>query len=114
MLLPTDFKDTVASTFYDKTITILNRTSSKDTEGGIVRGSTTTKGTFTGNVRFNALGELQSEIGLVESIDIAITCLPTVDVAVDDLLQYAGKRYVATDVLPYDSHKLIVGRVWQQ
>lgn len=113
MFLPADFKGVIADTFYDKTITKLAKSITTDSEGGKKKTGTTAAGTFKGNVRFTALGQLQSEIGLVEQIDIAITCDPATSMAVDDLFQYLGKKYVAVDVLPYDSHALIVGRKWQ-
>jgi len=113
MLFPTDAKTKIAEAFYDKMVEVLAKTETTDSEGGVVKSGTTTKSTFTGNVRFTALGEVQVELGLVERIDIAITCDPATEVIVDDLLQYAGNKYVATEVLPFDSHLLIVGRKWQ-
>ena len=114
MLFPEDAKDAISSVFYDKSISVLSDTTEIDDEGGIVRTSSQTTSTFKGNVRFNALGELQNEIGLTHNIDIAITCPTDTAVAVNDLLQYAGIKYVATDVVPYDSHKLITGERWEK
>lgn len=111
MLLPPQFKQAISSTFYDKTITKLVTTET-NTDGWIE--TNTTEGTtFQGNVRFSNLGELQSELGLVETIDIAITCDPTEAVAVHDRLQYGGQEYEAISVLPFDSHMLITGKKWQ-
>ena len=122
MLFPENAKHTISSVFYDKLIYILTEETEIDEEGGIVRGnfesdeseSTTPSDSFYGNVRFNALGELKDEIGLVKNIDIAITCPTETLVEVNDLLQYKGIKYVATDVIPYDSHKLITGEKWQE
>ena len=113
MLFPDSAKDAIAKAFYDKDIAILDDTETIDAEGGIVRNETTVKSTFKGNVRFNALGELQTELGLTQNIDIAISCSTDTAVEVGDLLQYAGVKYVATDVLPRDSHRYIMGEKWR-
>lgn len=114
MLFPDSAKNAISSVFYDKQVFVLSGTSEIDEEGGLVRESTTPSNSFYGNVRFNALGELQDEIGLVKNIDIAISCPTDTAVEVDDLLQYEGIKYIATDVLPYDSHKLITGQKWEK
>lgn len=113
MLFPDSVKQAISKAFYDKEVTILERTETIDDEGGVVKGGTTVKSTFTGNVRFTELGALQTdELGLVSQIDIAITCATGTAVAVDDLLQYQGIKYVAKSVIPSDSHLLIVGERW--
>lgn len=112
MLFPDSAKQAISETFYDKEVVILEKTETIDDEGGIVKGGTTVKNTFTGNVRFTQLGELQTELGLVSQIDIAITCPTDTAVVVDDLLQHKGVKYVAKSVIPSDSHLLIVGERW--
>ncbi|MBR2587008.1 hypothetical protein IKE71_01380 [Candidatus Saccharibacteria bacterium] len=112
MLFPANAKARIAKTFYDKTVKVYAKTETVDREGGIVNG-TTVKGTFKGNVRFNSLGELQSELGLTRNIDIAISCPTDTKVEVDDLLEYKGIKYVVTDALPRDSHKFIMGEKWR-
>lgn len=113
MLFPNKAKKAIADAFYDKVVEVLGTEETLDDEGGVVRSGGTVKSTFKANVRYNTLGELQEELGLVENIDVAITCATDTAVALNDLLQYQGKKYVATDVLPYDSHLLIVGKKWQ-
>lgn len=118
MLFPDSAKNAISSVFYDKHVFVLSDTTELDEEGGVVRNDdesgTTPDSSFYGNVRFNALGELQDEIGLVKNIDIAISCPTDTAVEVNDLLQYEGIKYIATDVLPYDSHKLITGQKWEK
>ncbi len=114
MQFPDKAKKVIADTFYDKEVAVLEKTETLDAEGGVVKNSTTIKSTFKGNVRFIALGEEQNELGLVENIDIQITCPTDTAVEVDDLLQYAGVKYVAVSVLPSDSHKTIWGQKWQR
>ena len=112
MWFPNSAKKQIAKAFYDKTIAVLAKVETIDEEGGIVN-TTTTKGTFQGNVRFNALGELQTELGLTHNIDIAISCPADTDVEVDNLLEYAGVKYIVTDAMPRDSHKYIMGEKWR-
>lgn len=114
MLFPDKAKTAIANAFYDKEVAILSKSETLDDEGGVVKSAETVKSTFKGNVRFTVLGEEQSEIGLVENIDIQITCPTGTDVKVDDLLEYQGVKYVAVDVLPFDSHKTIMGRKWEK
>lgn len=113
MLFPDSAKAAIANSFYDKTVEVMASEEAIDSEGGLVKSSLTTKSTFQGNVRFNALGVVQEELGLVEDIDVAITCDTSIKVVVDDLLRYGGRVYSVTDVLPYDSHLMIVGKKWQ-
>ena len=112
MLFPDEAKQIIAQSFYDKTVEVLTSQDTIDAEGGVVKNSLTVKCTLQGNVRFANLGEIQTELGLVESIDICVTCGANENVAVNDLLRYGGKLYVATSVIPSDSHLTIVGRVW--
>jgi len=128
MLFPESAKNAISSVFYDKLILVLSNLETIDSEGGVVRtiatiesesdesggDDPTIKSTFYGNVRFVALGELENEIGLTHNIDIAISCPTETAVEVNDLLQYKGIVYVATDVLPYDSHKMITGQRWEK
>lgn len=112
MLFPDSAKNAIANAFYDKTISILSSTETIDAEGGVVHSEPSVASTFKGNARFNALGELQEEIGLVGNIDIAITCPTDTNLSVNDFFEYDSIKYVATDVVPYDSHKLITGKKW--
>lgn len=114
MLFPDKAKKAISDAFYDKEVAILDKTEELDDEGGVVKSGETVKSTFKGNVRFIVSGEEQSEIGLVENIDIQITCATDVEVKVDDILLYQAVKYVAVDVLPFDSHKTIMGRKWEK
>lgn len=113
MLFPNNAKALISKTFYDKEVSVLAKTDSFDSEGGLSRTIASTGSTFLGNVRYVNHGEVQAEKGLVENIDVQITCPTDTAVAVDDILQYESVKYVAVEVLQYDSHKLILGRKWQ-
>lgn len=114
MLWPDEAKNAIADSFYDKTIEVLNSETQRDEEGGIIRNTQSIKTSFEGNVRFNNLGEIQAELGLVDSIDICITCNANAEIAVNDLFRYNNRLYVATDVIPTDSHLTITGKCQSQ
>lgn len=111
MLLPADFASTVADTFYDKEVTLLDKTTT--TVDGWVEQTGTAGSTFKANVQFNNLGAVQTELGLSEQIDVVLTCATSVSLAVDGLFSYNGVTYKAAAVVPYDSHLKIVGSKWQ-
>lgn len=113
MLLPNDFQSTIAKTFYDKDITILGVDKVIEADGAISDTTTNVKGSFKGNPRLVNFKKIQKDYGLDYQIDIAVTCSPTEVVDQQDLIEYAGVKYDVTDVLPFDSHKLIVGTKWQ-
>jgi hypothetical protein len=113
MLFPDAAKKAIASAFYDKEVAILDKSVSVDAEGGAVKTGGAVKSTFTANVQFTRLEEIQTELGLTERIDVAITCPCETAVAVDDLLQYQYVIYTVKAAPPRDSHRLIVGQKWQ-
>jgi hypothetical protein len=113
MLWPDEAKNAIANVFYDKTIEIISTETQRDEEGGIIRNAQTVTGSFKGNVRFNSLGEVQTELGLVDSIDICITCDVATEIVVNDLFKYGVNVYQATSVIPSDSHLTVVGKKWQ-
>lgn len=110
MLWPDGAKNAIADAFYDKVIVVLNSETQRDAEGGVIRNTQSVKTSFKGNVRFNNLGEIQAELGLVESIDICITCNVNAEIEVNDLFRLNDRLYVATDVVPSDSHLTVIGK----
>lgn len=116
MLFPKVAQNIIADIFYDKNIYILDKTESIDDEGGVVKqedASSSIKRSFNGNVKFNELGAVQNEMGLIEKIDITITCSTSVEIELDDLIKVGEVIYQVTKVLPFDSHKLIAGVKWR-
>lgn len=111
MLLPPNFASTVADTFYDKTVTLLSKTTTN--VDGWIEQTGTISSTFKANVQFNNLGAVQTELGLSEQVDVVVTCASDVAIAVDGLFSYQNVTYKASAVIPYDSHLKIVGSKWQ-
>lgn len=113
MFIPKSMKSSIATTFYDKTVSIMGKEDIVDEEGGITSGATTVLGTFKGNVSFSNCKKIQEDYGLDYDIDISITTDYEL-LAIDSLIQYGDIIYTVTDVLPSDSHVLIVATKWQQ
>ena len=110
MLLPETAKAAIAKTFYDKVITVYARATTFDAEGGIVKGGLTEQSTFNGNVQFTNLGELQTELGLAESIDIAVSCPNEVGITLESVIGYNGVKYEVTAVIPFDLYTKVIGK----
>lgn len=111
MLLPASFTAKIADTFYDKTVSLLTKTSTST--DGWVEQTGTVSSTFKANVRFDNLGTVQTELGLTESIDVSFTCATDVNIEIDGLFEYNDVTYKVAAVVPYDSHLKIVGRKWR-
>ena len=111
MLLPTNFKSTIAQHFYDKSVSVLNKATSS-TDGWVDESATTTKSTFKANVQFNRLADVQAELGLTDQIDVSITCLPDTNVKRGDLIKYDNVTYRVTAAVPNDSHLKVAGTKW--
>jgi hypothetical protein len=106
--------DAIAAAFYDKTIEIVKRVTVKDREGGITSKGYEVISSFEGNVSFSNCKKIQEEYGLDYQFDISITSHVDTSVALNDLIQYEGIVYDVVEILPTDSHILIVAKKWRQ
>lgn len=140
MYIPKIMKTSIAKYFYDKGILVMTKTQTRDSEGGLKNGSNKVNYKFYGNVSFSNFGTIQENYGLDYKIDISITASPenfedkvylgdaelvyetdkiyikqTGDLVLglDDIISYAGKEYRVTNIIPSDSHILILGQ-WQR
>lgn len=113
MYIPSVMKKTMNKFFYDKEVFVLDTITSTDIEGGVTYDGTVTKDSFYGNVSFSNSKVIQEEYGLDYDIDISITADYTL-LKHNDLIKYDDVTYRVTDILPSDSHLLIVGVKWQQ
>lgn len=113
MLVPNDFKTKIEERFYDKTISILGQTVTTEADGAVNKSHDTVTGTFNGNCRLVNFKQVQKEYGLDHNIDIAITTSNDVSLVTGTLIEYNGVRYEVTDVLPTDTHQMIVGTKWR-
>jgi len=110
--LPTNFKSKIASTFYDKTISILGETVTTELDGAVNKTHDTVTSTFKGNCKLSNFKQVQEEYGLDHEINIIVTCGTDVTITTGILFEYNGVRYETTDVVAFDSHQMIVGEKW--
>ena len=140
MYIPKIMKTKIAHYFYDKGILVMTKTTTRDSEGGLKTGSNKVNYKFYGNVNFSNFGTIQENYGLDYKIDISITASPEnfedkvylgdaelvyetdriyikqtgeLVLGLDDIISYAGKEYRVTNIIPSDSHILILGQ-WQR
>ena len=114
MYIPQKMRNKIASAFYDKTVEVMDKIIETDAEGGVTNKGLTVVSNFKGNVSFSNCKSIQEEYGLDYEIDIAITSDITTIVFIDSIIKYNDVVYKVTDVLPSDSHILIVATKWRQ
>lgn len=114
MYIPQTMKSKIANTFYDKTVGKMTKQTVIDAEGGVTSKGLTVSSNFNGNVSFSNCKSIQEEYGLDYEIDISITTDVNTDISINDIIQYNSVVYKVTDVLPSDSHILIVAVKWRQ
>jgi len=107
--IPDSFKQAIKDTFYDKEVITYTTEEVVDDEGW-ARLSESELSSFSGNVRFDNLGQLQEDYGLKEVIDIVITT--DEDIEVGTVLKYGDVLYKVSKAIPFDSHNLLVGNIW--
>lgn len=110
MKLPSEFKQVIADTFYDKELKIMTTKTEqvKDDEGCIIESERNIeKETIVGNFQYSTLEKVQQEYGKEMIADCIATCEDT-QATVDDILVYLDKEYEIKAIIPYDSHKAIL------
>lgn len=113
MYIPKSMKKQIAKTFYDKEVSILEKQDSIDAEGGVNSKGYNVLTTFKGNVNFSNCKQIQEEYGLDYNIDVSITTDYNL-VNINDIIKYQEVIYKVSDILPSDSHILIVATIWRQ
>ena len=103
----------IAKVFYDKTVDVLTSKVNIDAEGGVTYNGYEVKDNFKGNVNFSNCKKIQEEYGLDYNIDISITTNYN-GLKHNDLIKYQDVVYNVTDILPSDSHNLVVATKWRQ
>lgn len=113
MKIPNSWNSVFSNTFYDKEISVLVRADQYDSEGGLVTTAVVEASSFFGNVRFTKLDAIQESLGLRYEIDLAITTSPDISIHLNNVISYKDVKYLVTDVIPYDSHLLVVCKIWK-
>jgi hypothetical protein len=111
MIIPDSFKKAIKDTFFDKTITRYSTTIVLD-ENRTARksGTTVVSGSFLGNAHFDNFEQVQETYGIKDKIDMTITS--DVEIPRDEIIGYYGKQYKVFEVIPNDSHYLLVCKKW--
>ncbi len=113
MYIPKTMRTKIASVFYDKEVEVLEKITTIDAEGGVNTKGLQSKDNFKGNVSFSNCKKIQEEYGLDYNIDISITTDYNL-LKINDIIKYLDVIYNVTDVLPSDSHILVVATKWRQ
>lgn len=113
MYIPKTMRTKIASVFYDKEVEVLEKATTIDAEGGVNTKGLQSKDNFKGNVSFSNCKKIQEEYGLDYNIDISITTDYKL-LKINDIIKYLDVIYNVTDVLPSDSHILVVATKWRQ
>lgn len=113
MYIPKSMTKQIAKTFYDKEVSVLAKQSNIDAEGGVTSKGYDVIDTFKGNVNFSNCKQIQEEYGLDYNIDVSITTDYNL-LKINDIIKYQEIIYNVTDILPSDSHLLVVATKWRQ
>lgn len=113
MYIPKQMTKQIAKVFYDKTVEVLTSNIITDAEGGVNYKGYSVVDNFKGNVNFSNCKKIQEEYGLDYNIDISITTGYEL-LKINNLIKYQDVIYNVTDILPSDSHFLVVATKWRQ
>ncbi len=113
MYIPKSMMKQIAKTFYDKEVSVLVKIDSIDAEGGVISKGYDVLNKFKGNVNFSNCKQIQEEYGLDYNIDVSITTNYN-SLNINDIIKYQDVVYKVTDILPSDSHILVVATKWRQ
>lgn len=108
MKLPSEFKQVISDTFYDKDIEIWSSGTIKDDEGCVIGNGKLEKiDSFKGNFQFNTREYIQQEFGQSIQADAIVTCDNVVG-AIGDILVYNEQEYIIKSLIVSDSHTTIL------
>ena len=113
MYIPKQMTKEIARAFYDKEVYLIDKRTTIDAEGGVKMKGYEVVNKFKGNVNFSNCKQIQEEYGLDYNIDVSITTNYNL-LKHNDLIKYLDVVYNVTDILPSDSHNLVVATKWRQ
>lgn len=112
MHIPGSFKKAIAK-LYDKTIYRCDVNPTEEADGWKSReAATITDEFFKANVQYTVSDALKEQYGIHETFDIAYTTGVENTVALAEVLNYDGRFFEVTRVLPFDSHLLVLCKSW--
>lgn len=110
MKIPSEFKQVIADTFYEKELKIMTteKEQVRDDEGSVIETERDIeKETIMGNFQYSTLEKVQQEYGKEMIAECIVTCEET-QATINDILAYQDKQYEIKAIIPYDSHKTIL------
>ena len=107
MKIPNSFKEAIASNFYDKEFTVNKISTVKENDGGVYETTAFFKKIDGNSYPINKETMLK-EFGLDIEGEIAFSTHETFDDG-----QYKIGNYRIVKVLPYDSHTVLIGKLWK-
>lgn len=108
MKIPSEFKQVIADTFYDKDIEIWTLGTIKDDEGSIIaNGKLERIDSFKGNFQFTTREYIQQEYGKEIEANAIVTCDKTIS-KIGDVLIHNNKDYIINSIIVSDSHTTIL------
>lgn len=108
MNIPSEFKQIIANTFYDKKIEIWSSGEITDDEGATIgSGKKELLDSFDGNFQFSTREYIQKEYGQEIEASAIVTCDTTV-AKIGDILVYNGKDYTIKANSLSDSHTTLL------
>lgn len=115
MNIPKSFETAIENAFYDKKISVLDKTHSLDTEGSYITKKGNELSNFMGNVSFSNFKAIKEEYGIEHDISIVIsTSLKhKSNIKISTLISYNDITYEVTDKIEKDSHLMLVGAIWK-
>ena len=108
MKIPSEFKQVIVNTFYDKDIEIWSSVTIKDDEGAVIKNGKQNKiDSFKGNFQFKTKEYIQQQYGKEIEANAIVTCDKTV-AKIGDILVYDGNNYTIKSIITPDSHTTII------
>ena len=108
MKIPSEFKQVIADTFYDKDIEIWALGTIKDNEGSAIRNGKQDKiDSFKGNFQFTTREYIQKIYGLEIEANAIVTWDKTL-AKIGDILVYSGNDYTIKSKITGDSHTILL------
>ncbi len=109
MIIAEVFKNTIASTFYDKEIDVYEVTNITETDGFNHDTIGSSTGSFMGNINFDITGRLiQEKYGYVKDLAGVITTSVDNNFEEGSVFKYNGVFYKVFKKVTFDSHNLYV------
>lgn len=108
MNIPSEFKQIIADTFYDKDIEIWSSGTIKDDEGSVIdEGKQEKTDSFKGNFQFTTREYIQKVYGLEIEANAIVTCDKTL-ATIGDIVVYEDNDYTIKSKITGDSHTILL------